>query len=169
MLNNTAASGFIELICRNILVRVHVKSFSMSNWIRLISCPSLLLVGYAQVSQSSFSFIYSFSIFLVFCVCLLILFLLLFFGLSISLLFSILILCISKEHDRELVCFVNINNIIYVTDSLLYWAEPLACLSLLSIMSWIRPDTRIWKLALSQPCSSRIKNGQKRDLCSKII
>ena len=60
---------------------------------------------------------------------------------------------------------MNINNIIYVTDSLLYWAEPLACLSLLSIMSWIRPDTRIWKLALSQPCSPRIKEGRKRVKC----
>ena len=41
-------------------------------------------------------------------------------------------------------------------------AGPLGRLSLPSIKSWIRPDTPIWKLALSQSCSPRIKDGQKR-------
>ena len=39
----------------------------------------------------------------------------------------------------------------------MYWAGPLACLSLPSVMSWIR-----WKLALYQSCSPRIKEGRKR-------
>ena len=45
------------------------------------------------------------------------------------------------------------------------WAGPLARLSLPSIMSWIRPDTLIWKLALSQSCSHRIKVGRKIVKC----
>ena len=49
-----------------------------------------------------------------------------------------------------------------VTDWLFYWAGPLACLSLPSVMSWIRSDTLIWKLAVSQSCSPRIKVGRKR-------
>ena len=32
---------------------------------------------------------------------------------------------------------------------------PLACLSLSSIMSWIRSGTSIWKLLLSQSCSPK--------------
>ena len=45
------------------------------------------------------------------------------------------------------------------------WAGPLGCLSLPSVRSWIRPDTSIWKLALSQSCSPRIKEGRKRVKC----
>ena len=44
-------------------------------------------------------------------------------------------------------------------------AGPLACQSLPSVMSWIRSDTPIWKLALSQSCSPRIKEGWKRVKC----
>ena len=36
-----------------------------------------------------------------------------------------------------------------VTDLLWYWVRPLACLSLPSVMSWIKSDTLIWKLAIS--------------------
>ena len=46
-----------------------------------------------------------------------------------------------------------------------FWARPLARLSLPSVMSWIRSDTPIWKLALSQSCSPRIKGGWKRVKC----
>ena len=46
-----------------------------------------------------------------------------------------------------------------------YWAGPLVCLSLPSVMSWIRSDTPIWKLALSQSYSPRIKGGWKRVKC----
>ena len=35
-------------------------------------------------------------------------------------------------------------------------------LSLPFVMSWIRPNTLIWKLALSQSCSPKIKDGQMR-------
>ena len=52
----------------------------------------------------------------------------------------------------------------YVTDSVNYWAGPLACLSLPSIKSWIRSDTPIWKLALVQSCSLRIKRSRQRDI-----
>ena len=58
---------------------------------------------------------------------------------------------------------------IYVTDSVLSWAGPLACLSLPSVISWIRSDTPIWKLALSQSCSSRIKDGRKRVECLRSL
>ena len=54
---------------------------------------------------------------------------------------------------------------IYVMDSMFYWAGILACISLPSILSWIRPDTLIWKLALFQFCSPRIKDGRKRVKC----
>ena len=43
-----------------------------------------------------------------------------------------------------------------------YWAGPLVCLSLPSVMSWIRPVIPIWKLSLSQSYSPRIKDGHKR-------
>ena len=43
-----------------------------------------------------------------------------------------------------------------------YWAGPLARLSLPSVMSWIRSDTSIWKLALSQSCTPRIYNSKGR-------
>ena len=46
-----------------------------------------------------------------------------------------------------------------------YWAGPLACLSRPSVMSWIRSVTPIWKLALSQSCSPRIKRSQQRVKC----
>ena len=41
-------------------------------------------------------------------------------------------------------------------------AGPLACLSLPSIMSWIRPNTPVWKLALFQSCSPKNKDGRER-------
>ena len=38
---------------------------------------------------------------------------------------------------------------------------PLACLSLPSVMSWTRSDSPIWKLALPQSCSPRIKRSRQ--------
>ena len=53
----------------------------------------------------------------------------------------------------------------YLCKSMFHWAGSLACLSLPSVMSWIRPDTPIWKLALSQSCLPRNKHGRKRVKC----
>ena len=46
-----------------------------------------------------------------------------------------------------------------------YWAEPLACLSLPSVKSWIRSGTLIWKIALVQSCTPRIKRCRQRVKC----
>ena len=50
------------------------------------------------------------------------------------------------------------------------WAGPLACLSLPSAMSRMRSDISIWKLALTQSCSPRIKKvGRELNVFIKIV
>ena len=49
--------------------------------------------------------------------------------------------------------------------SMNYWAGPQACQSLPSVMSWIRSGSPIWKLALPQPCSHRIKRSRQGFKC----